>query len=89
MAREEKVRMERPLMMDCAMDTRTHGLRWVSWPSCACGVYGAGGSCWAHRMRGWGVCSDTGTQRPFIQSQIQSHCFPTVKLIQTYFRKFG
>lgn len=35
MAREEKVRMERPLMMDCAMDTRTHGLRWVSWPSCA------------------------------------------------------
>lgn len=25
MAREEKVRLERPLMMDCATDTRTRG----------------------------------------------------------------
>ena len=91
MARKEEVRsqMERPLVVDCAMDTHTDGPVLGLWPSCACEVCGAEGSFWAHGMCGWDVCSDAGTQRPFIQSQIQSHCFLTVKLIQTYFRKFG
>lgn len=66
MARKEEVRsqMERPLVVDCAMDTHTDGPVLGLWPSCACEVCGAEGSFWAHGMCGWDVCSDAGTPRP-------------------------